>query len=194
MRTAKLKRDTKETSIKLELDLDGSGDYEVETGVSFFNHMLQSFAKHGLFDLRLDASGDVEVSDHHVVEDVGIVLGEAIKEALGDKKGIRRFAHAIVPMDDSLATCAIDLGGRSCVVFDASFGTERVGDMSTENVKHFLESLAGNADININIRIEGDNDHHQIEAMFKALAISLDDATRIDERKKGVPSTKGSLD
>ncbi|MDY6965286.1 MAG: imidazoleglycerol-phosphate dehydratase HisB [Halobacteriota archaeon] len=193
MRRSKSSYKTKETEIKLELDLDGIGDAIIDTGIPFFDHMLSSFATHGLLDLTVKASGDLDVDEHHIIEDVGICLGEALKKALGDKKKIRRFGDAMIPMDESFATCAVDLGGRAYLVFDATFSTHKVGEMSTQLVEHFLHSLVSNANINLNIKIEGTNDHHKIEAMFKALGISIDKATQIDERRGNVPSTKGSL-
>jgi imidazoleglycerol-phosphate dehydratase len=190
-RESNINRKTSETEIDLELDLDGSGQYQVETGIQFLNHMLESFTRHSLFDLKLEAQGDIEIDDHHTVEDVGIVLGEALSEALGDKKGIRRMAHALVPMDESLAMVAVDLSGRSYTVLDLNFHHDKVGDLSTENVGHFLESLAQTGKINLHARVEGANDHHQVEAIFKALARALHDATRVVHDR--VPSTKGVI-
>jgi len=190
-RKSKIQRKTSETSIVLELDVDGTGQYQVETGIQFLNHMLESFARHSLFDLKVEAKGDVEVDDHHTVEDVGIVLGEALQEALGDKKGIRRMAHALIPMDESLAMVAVDLSGRSYAVFDLHFHQDKVGDLSTENVSHFLESLAQTGKINLHARCDWENDHHQVEALFKALARALSDATSVVHDR--VPSTKGVL-
>ncbi|BDZ70171.1 imidazoleglycerol-phosphate dehydratase HisB [Methanobacterium petrolearium] len=190
-RKSKIQRKTSETSIVVELDVDGTGQYQVETGIQFLNHMLESFARHSLFDLKVEASGDVEIDDHHTVEDVGIVLGEALHEALGNKKGIRRMAHALIPMDESLAMVAVDLSGRSYTVFDFQFHQDKVGDLSTENVSHFLESLAQTGKINLHARCEGENDHHQVEAIFKALARALYDATRVIHDM--VPSTKGII-
>ncbi|MDI6859356.1 MAG: imidazoleglycerol-phosphate dehydratase HisB [Methanocellales archaeon] len=187
MRKAKMERKTKETDIKIDLNIDGKGDYDVNTGIKFFDHLLSSFAVHGKFDLRIKASGDDE---HHIVEDVGIVLGQALKKSLSEREGIRRFGHAIVPMDDSLAMVAIDLSGRSYLVFNAKFSAANIGDMSTEMMEHFLESFASNAGININVRVEGGNDHHKGEALFKALALALNEAT---QRRKSAPSTKGML-
>ncbi len=190
-RKSKIQRKTSETEIYLEIDVDGTGKYQVETGINFLNHMLESFARHSLFDLKIVASGDLEIDDHHTVEDVGIVLGEALKEALGDKKGIRRMAHALIPMDESLAMVALDLSGRNYTVLDLTFHQEKVGDLSTENVSHFLESLAQTGKINLHARCEGENDHHQVEALFKALARALSDATRVVHDQ--MPSTKGVL-
>lgn len=191
IRKNRLLRKTKETDIELDINLDGSGKYDVETGIQFFNHMLESFAKHSLFDLHLRAKGDLDVDDHHTIEDVGIVMGQAIAEALEDKKGIRRMASALVPMDESLAMVAVDLSGRSYAVMDLEFKHQKVGDMETVNVSHFLESLAMAGKMNIHARVEGQNDHHQVEALFKALARALHDATRVEHG--AIPSTKGSL-
>jgi imidazoleglycerol-phosphate dehydratase len=190
-RESKIQRKTSETEIYLELDIDGAGQYHVETGIQFLNHMLESFTRHSLFDLKVEAKGDIEVDDHHTMEDIGIVLGEALNEALGNKKGIRRMAHALVPMDESLAMVAVDLSGRSYAVLDLNFHQDKVGDLSTENVGHFLESLAQSGKINLHARCEGDNDHHQVEALFKALARALHDATRVVHER--VPSTKGVI-
>lgn len=190
-RESKIQRKTSETSIVIELDLDGTGEYQVETGIHFLNHMLESFTRHSLFDLKVEAHGDIEIDDHHTVEDVGIALGEALQEALGDKKGIRRMAHALVPMDESLAMVAVDLSGRSYSVLDLPFHQDKVGDLSTENVGHFLESLAQTGKINLHARCEGENDHHQVEAIFKALARALHDATRVVHDQ--MPSTKGVI-
>jgi imidazoleglycerol-phosphate dehydratase len=190
-RESKIQRKTSETSIVIELDLDGTGEYQVETGIQFLNHMLESFTRHSLFDLKVEAHGDIEIDDHHTVEDVGIALGEALQEALGNKKGIRRMAHALVPMDESLAMVAIDLSGRSYSVLDLRFHQDKVGDLSTENISHFLESLAQTGKINLHARCEGENDHHQVEAIFKALARALHDATRVVHDQ--MPSTKGVI-
>lgn len=190
-RESKIQRKTSETEILIELNIDGTGHYEIETGIQFLNHMLESFTRHSLFDLKVEAKGDLEVDDHHTVEDIGIVLGEALNEALEDKKGIRRMAHALVPMDESLSMVAVDLSGRSYTILDLDFHQDKVGDLSTENVGHFLESLAQTGKINLHARCEGDNDHHQVEALFKALARSLHDATRVVHEQ--LPSTKGVL-
>jgi imidazoleglycerol phosphate dehydratase HisB len=184
-------RETSETQIEISLDLDGSGEYAIETGVDFFDHMLESFARHGFFDLEVQAQGDVEVDDHHTVEDVGILLGEVFNQAVGDKKGIKRISHSIVPMDEALATVAMDISGRSYCVMNMEFTKPKVGDLSTENVEHFLESFAHSARININAQVEGENDHHQIEALFKALARALKDAVQVEHDQ--IPSTKGVL-
>jgi imidazoleglycerol phosphate dehydratase HisB len=190
-RKKQLKRKTSETDIEISLDLDGEGKFQINTGIEFFDHMLDSFAKHGFFDLEIEAKGDTGVDDHHTVEDVGILLGETFKEALGDKKGIKRMSHAMIPMDDALATVAVDISGRSYAVLDFKFKKPKVGDMSTENVEHFFESFANSARININARVEGENDHHQIEALFKAFAKALKDASQVEH--DSIPSTKGVL-
>jgi imidazoleglycerol-phosphate dehydratase len=190
-RESKIQRKTTETNIKLELNLDGSGQYQVETGIQFLNHMLGSFAKHSLFDLKIEAQGDIEIDDHHITEDIGILLGEALKDAVGEKIGIRRMAHALVPMDESLAMVAVDISNRSYAVMDLNLKGPCVGDLRTENVGHFLESLAQSAKINLHARTEGENDHHQVEALFKALARALNDATRVVHQQ--LPTTKGVL-
>jgi imidazoleglycerol-phosphate dehydratase len=186
-----LYRKTSETEIEISLNLDGTGKYDVQTGVEFFDHMLESFARHGFFDLAVKASGDVSVDDHHTVEDVGILLGEVFNSAVGDKKGIRRISHSIVPMDEALARVAVDISGRNYCVMNMQFTQLKVGELSTENVEHFLESFASSARININAKVEGENDHHQIEALFKALARALKDALQIEHNQ--IPSTKGVL-
>ncbi|HEX7467379.1 MAG TPA: imidazoleglycerol-phosphate dehydratase HisB [Methanobacterium sp.] len=190
-RKKQLKRKTSETDIEISLNLDGEGKFQINTGIEFFDHMLDSFAKHGFFNLKIEAKGDTGVDDHHTVEDVGIILGEAFKEALGDKKGIKRMSHAIIPMDDALATVAVDISGRSYTVLDLKFKKAKVGDLSTENVEHFFESFANSARININARVEGENDHHKIEALFKAFAKALKDASQVEH--DSIPSTKGVL-
>lgn len=193
-RLANITRDTKETQIQIELDIDGEGDASIDTGIGFFNHMLEGFTKHGLFNMNCKVNGDLEVDGHHTVEDTGIALGTAIKQALGEKVGIKRFGQAVLPMDDALVLCAIDLGGRPYISFNYEFPTEKVGDMDTELFKEFFQALSYSAMMNIHIRVlNGDNSHHIAEAMFKALAKALDQATTIDERIKGVPSTKGVL-
>ncbi|MDR1722085.1 MAG: imidazoleglycerol-phosphate dehydratase HisB [Methanobrevibacter sp.] len=191
VRKGKVVRKTSETDIKVEIDLDGSGNYKIDTGINFFNHMLESFSKHSFFDLKIKAIGDTEIDDHHTIEDVGMVLGESFSKALGDKKGIKRMAHAIVPMDDSLSTVAIDIGGRSYSNIDISFNSYKIGDMSSEVVPHFFESFASTAKININAKVEGNNDHHKVESLFKAFAKAMKEATTIEHDK--IPSTKGVL-
>lgn len=191
MRKKTMSRKTSETDIKISLDIDGKGHFNVKTGIEFFDHMLDSFAKHGFFDLVVTAEGDTGVDDHHTVEDVGILLGEVYNGAIGDKKGIKRMAHAIVPMDDALATVAVDISGRSYSVLEFEFKKPRVGDLSTENVEHFFESFANSARININAKVEGENDHHKIESLFKSFARALKDASLIEHDT--IPSTKGIL-
>lgn len=194
-RRADFVRKTKETDITLSLNLDGKGDAKIDTGVGFFNHMLEGFARHGFFDLDVKVTGDLEVDCHHTIEDAGIVLGTVIKKALGDKKGIRRFGSCILPMDETLVLCAIDLSGRPYLVFDAAFTSERVGDMDTEMVKEFFYAVSYTAGMNLHIKVlEGGNQHHMIEAMFKAFARALDEAVSFDPRIKDVLSTKGSLE
>jgi len=190
-RKKKMKRKTSETDIEILIDIDGEGKSNINTGIDFFDHMLDSFARHGFFDLQIQAAGDTKVDDHHTVEDVGILLGKTFSEALRDKKGIKRMAHAIIPMDDALATVAIDISGRSYTILDIKYKKEKVGNLSTENVEHFFESFANSARININAKVEGENDHHKIEALFKAFARSLKDAVRIEHDI--IPSTKGVL-
>lgn len=191
-RTAKITRTTKETDITLSLNLDGSGLYEVQTGIGFLNHMLEGFSKHGFFDLSVTVEGDLYVDGHHTVEDVGIVLGQAIKEALGDKKQIRRYGSSILPMDDALVLCAIDLCNRPYLVFDAKFQVERVGAFEVELLKEFFYAISYSAGMNLHIKVlDGQNAHHIIEAMFKSFAKALDDAIALDDRIQGVLSTKG---
>ena len=193
-RTAEYIRKTKETDIKINLNIDGTGKAEIDTGIGFFDHMLKSFAKHGMFDLKLNVTGDLIVDCHHTVEDVGIVLGEAIKKALGDKKSIRRYGDIILPMDEALILCAIDLSGRPYLVFDATFSSDMVGYFDTQMVKEFFYAISYSAGMNLHIReMSGENDHHIIEGMFKAFAKALDEACSKDARIKSVLSTKGSL-
>jgi imidazoleglycerol-phosphate dehydratase len=191
MREAKLSRKTNETDIELKINIDGSGNSDINTGIAFFDHMLNSFAKHGSFDLTIKACGDLTVDDHHTVEDVGITLGSAIVKALGDKKGIERFAEARVPMDEALASAAVDISGRSFLVFNAKFQNPNIGGLTSHNVQHFFESLTANAGINAHLDATGENDHHKAEAMFKAFGIALKRAVRVTG--SGIPSTKGVL-
>lgn len=193
-REAEITRKTNETDIKLKLALDGSGKSEIDTGIGFFDHMLNLFTKHGLFNLELKAIGDLNVDAHHTVEDVGIVLGQAIKEALGEKKSIKRYGAKYVPMDEALSRVALDLSGRPFLVFEACFTSDKVGEMDTELVEEFFRAVAFNAGINLHIKVlYGTNNHHIIESIFKAFARTLDDATIIDPRIEGVMSTKGVL-
>lgn len=193
-RIATINRKTKETDITIEFNLDGSGKMQMDTGIGFFNHMLEGFAKHGFFDLSCEIDGDLEVDGHHTVEDAGIVLGQAIKETIGDKKGIRRYGYFILPMDEVLALCAVDLCGRPFFQFDCEFTSEKVGDLETELVKEFFYAVSYSAGMNLHIKmLTPGNNHHMIEAMFKAFAKALDMATGFDERVTDVLSTKGSL-
>lgn len=194
MRTAEIKRETRETNIAMTLNLDGVGKSYIKTGIGFFDHMLEGFSKHGFFDLDLKADGDLHVDPHHTVEDVGIVLGKAIKEAIGDKKGICRFGYFILPMDDALALCSLDLGGRTYFDFECEFETERVGSFETQLVREFFYAVCSNAEMNLHIKmLSGRNDHHKAEAIFKAFAKALDQAVTYDDRIKDVLSTKGTL-
>ena len=194
MRNASITRETAETKISAELNLDGSGKAEISTGIGFFDHMLNSFTRHGLFDLKLDAEGDLYVDDHHTVEDAGIVLGNAIKEALGDKKGISRYGWAALPMDEVLVLCAVDLGGRPYFSFDADFPCEMIGDMHSEMVREFFYAVSYSAAMNLHIKVlTPGNAHHMAEAVFKSFAKALDMAVSLDERVSGIPSTKGAL-
>lgn len=193
-RSSTINRKTKETEIEIILELDGSGRAEVNTGIGFLDHMLEGFARHGFFDLKCQVKGDLQVDGHHTVEDAGIVLGQAIREAVGDKKGIRRYGYFILPMDESLALCAVDLCGRPYLQFDCEFTTERVGELETELVREFFYAVSYSAGMNLHLRmLQPGNNHHMIEAMFKAFAKALDEATALDPRLTDVLSTKGSL-
>lgn len=193
-RTATVKRNTKETQITVTINLDGTGKTDLDTGIGFFNHMLDGFARHGLFDLTIHVKGDLNVDDHHTIEDTGIVLGTAIRQACGDKKGIRRFGSCILPMDETLVLTAIDLSGRPYFVYDADFTTDRMGDMSTQMVREFFYAISYSAEMNLHMKVMyGENDHHKAEALFKSFAKSLDQATSPDSRITDVLSTKGSL-
>jgi imidazoleglycerol-phosphate dehydratase len=194
MRTATINRKTNETDIQLTLNLDGSGKHDIQTGVGFLDHMLTHIAVHGLFDLTVKASGDLHIDVHHTVEDVALVLGSAFDQALGDRKGIVRMASFYAPMDEALAFVALDLSGRPYAVIDAEWGMAPVGQIPTSLFPHFLESFAVTSRCNLHARIlYGRDDHHKAEALFKALARALDEATRLDPRRGGVPSTKGTL-
>ncbi|HPD01026.1 MAG TPA: imidazoleglycerol-phosphate dehydratase HisB [Acetivibrio sp.] len=187
-------RKTSETDISLSMNIDGTGKGDISTGVGFFDHMLNLFAKHGLFDLKIRAKGDLDVDAHHTVEDVGIVLGQAIKEALGEKKSIKRYGSSFVPMDEALVLAALDLSGRPYLVFDGKLENEKLGNMDTELVEEFFRAVAFNAGINLHIKVfYGSNTHHIIEAMFKAFGRALDEASGMDNRIEGVMSTKGML-
>jgi imidazoleglycerol-phosphate dehydratase len=193
-RKAEIERTTRETEIRLTLDLDGSGRAEIATGIGFFDHMLSSFAAHGLFDLTLTCRGDLHVDAHHTVEDVGIVLGEALVQALGDKKGIARFGHAYVPLDEALSRAVVDLSGRPWLTFDVSFGASRVGEMPTELFADFFRAVADHGRMSLHLdALRGRNAHHVAETLFKALARALRTATTLDGRVTDVPSTKGIL-
>lgn len=193
-RKASVTRTTRETDISVDINIDGEGLYEVNTGIGFFDHMLNGFARHGFMDLNVTTKGDTWVDGHHTVEDTGIVLGQAFLEALGDKKGIKRFGHCILPMDDALVMAAVDLSGRHYFEYDLPMDASMVGDFDTELVKEFFYSFSDAAKINLHIKkINGNNAHHIIEATFKAVARAIDMAVALDERNKGVPSTKGVL-
>lgn len=187
-------RKTKETDISLTLNLDGSGKTDIHTGIGFFDHMLEGFSKHGFFDLHMECDGDLQVDSHHTIEDCGIVLGDAIKKALGDKSGIKRFGSCILPMDETLVLCAVDLSGRPYLVFDGEFTTERLGTLDTEMIREFFYAISYSAGMNLHIKVlSPGNNHHMAEAMFKAFARALDEAVSHDPRVKGILSTKGSL-
>jgi imidazoleglycerol-phosphate dehydratase len=192
-RKATVTRETKETSVKVELNIDGKGQFEITTGIRFFDHMLSQLAQHGIFDIKLSATG---TDQHHVVEDVAISLGKAFNQALGDRSGIVRMAHAVVPMDDTLAMVALDIGGRGYAAFEASFNNTSIEKMPADLIRHFFVSLASEAKLNIHAKVlSGIDDHHKAEAMFKALARALDAATRLDERITGrIPSTKDTIE
>ena len=190
-RRACCKRETKETQIEITLDIDGTGKYNVHTGIGFFDHMLEGFSRHGLFDLDIQVHGDIEVDAHHTVEDTGIVLGQAFKEALGNKEGIARFGYFILPMDDALVLASLDISGRMYFDFEAELPAERLGTMETETVREFFMGFASG--LGMNLQMAGMNTHHIVEAMFKAVAKAMDQAVRVDERIQGVLSTKGTL-
>lgn len=193
-RTASLERVTGETAIKASLNLDGSGQSQIATGIGFFDHMLILLSKHGLFDLSVAANGDIDVDGHHTVEDTGIVLGQVLAQALGDKAGIKRYGTAFVPMDEALAMVSLDISGRPFLVFDAVLPNEQVGQFDSELTEEFLRALSVHAGLTLHVRLlSGKNTHHIIEAIFKALGRALDEATRQDDRIKGVMSTKGML-
>ena len=193
-RTAKVERKTSETEILIQLDLEGSGQYDINTGIGFLDHMLTHIAVHGLFDLTVKAEGDLHVDEHHTVEDVALVLGQAFTDALGDKTGITRTAHAYVPMDETLARVALDLSGRPYCVFNVVWNSPAVGGIATTLFEHFFKSFAVTARCNLHADLLcGRDDHHKAEALFKALARALDTATQLDPRRGGIPSTKGTL-
>lgn len=194
MRKASVERNTSETKIKIDLNIDGKGKSNIDTGIGFFNHMLEGFTKHGLFDMDVKIDGDLCVDGHHSIEDCGIVLGQAIKEAIGDKKGIKRFGYFILPMDDALALVSIDLGGRPYLDFQCDFPVEKCGEMETDMVREFFYAVSYSAMMNIHVKmLSGVNAHHMMEAIFKAFAKALDEATSFDSRIEGVASTKGVI-
>ena len=194
IRKASVKRETNETDISMDFAIDGSGKAEISTGIGFFDHMLNSFTRHGLFDMKLSVKGDLYVDTHHSIEDTGIVLGQAIKEAIGDKKSIKRYGSVILPMDEALVLCSLDLSGRPYLVCDAEFTTDRVGYFDTEMVKEFFYAISYSAGMNLHIKVlSGSNNHHITEGIFKAFAKALDEATITDPRIKDIMSTKGSL-
>jgi imidazoleglycerol-phosphate dehydratase len=193
-RKTAIERVTKETQIKLSLDIDGKGEANICTSVPFLDHMLNLFARHGLFDLTVEAKGDIDIDFHHTVEDIGIVLGDAFKQALGDKKGIRRYGQASVPMDETLASVAVDLSGRPYLVYNVRLPKVKIGEFDVELVREFFQAFVNNCGANLHVNVMyGDNVHHMVEACFKASARALDQATQLDERIKGVMSTKGKL-
>ena len=193
-REAEIIRNTKETRIRVRLNLDGSGQYKVSTGVGFFDHMLEGFARHGLFDLEVEVKGDLHVDCHHTIEDTGIVLGQVIREAVGDKKGIKRYGSRVLPMDEVLVLCALDLGGRPYYRSDAEFPTERIGEMDTDMVREFFYAVSYSAAMNLHFKmLSSGNSHHMAEGMFKAFAKALDEAVSFDGRITDVLSTKGTI-
>ena len=193
-RNSEINRETTETNISLSLSIDGDGQYDISTPVPFLNHMLELMTRHGLFNLKIKAGGDVEIDGHHTVEDIGICLGQAFKEALGDKKGIKRYGNAIVPMDEALAEVALDISGRASLTFNVDIPKEKVGEFDVELAQEFFQALVGNGGITLHIDLKrGTNTHHCLEAVFKAFGRAMDVATSLDSRVKGVPSTKGRL-
>lgn len=191
-RRATASRQTFETTVEVTLDLDGSGKAAIDTGVGFFDHLLTSLAHHGLFDLEVNTKGDLEVDDHHTVEDTALVLGQALAVTLGDRSGIRRFGNATVPMDEAVATAVIDVGGRPFAVIDLPLTQPAIGNLSTQNIPHALEAFARSAGVTLHLTAGGRNDHHIAEAAFKALALALRDAVAVDPRRTGIASTKGT--
>jgi len=193
-RKAKVQRKTSEVEVTVDINLDGKGNYEINTGIPFFDHMLSQFAKHGYFDLKIKAVGDIDVDFHHTVEDVGLALGEAVLKALGDKKGITRFGEATVPFDETLTTANVDLSGRPYLVFKAQIPKSKVGDFDLELAEEFFKSFSNTLLCNLHIELKyGDNLHHMVEAVFKSVGRALDSATKLDPRSNEVPSTKGKL-
>lgn len=192
-RRATVSRTTRETSVEITLNLDGTGEAEIETGVGMFDHLLTSFAHHAMLDLVVRTDGDLHIDEHHTVEDTALVLGSAIDEALGDRSGITRFADATVPMDEAIARCVVDAGGRPYAVLDLTFGSERIGTLGTQMIPHGIESLIRTSRSTVHLSAHGKNDHHIAEAAFKAYGIAMRDAASLDPRRQGVPSTKGTL-
>ncbi len=193
-RESSISRNTNETKIQMDFVIDGTGKADIHTGIGFFDHMLHGFTRHGLFEMNLQVDGDLYVDSHHTIEDTGIVLGTAIKEAVGDKKGISRYGYALLPMDETLVLCAIDLSGRPYLVFDAQFTTDKCGDMDTEMAKEFFYAVSYAGAMNLHIKVMyGSNNHHIMEGIFKAFAKALDMATKVDDRIVDVLSTKGTL-
>lgn len=193
MRTATIERKTNETDIRVSLNIDGTGTTNIDTGVGMFDHLLTAFGHHGLFDLEITTKGDLEIDEHHTVEDTAIVLGQAIDSALGDRSGITRFADVSLPMDDALAIVALDAGGRPHSTLDLTFNAPMIGALGTQMIPHALESLITNARLTVHLTVTGQNDHHMAEAAFKALARATRLACEIDPRRSGIPSTKGVL-
>lgn len=191
-RQAAIQRKTNETDIEISIDLDGKGRYDIKTGLSFFDHMLEQLSKHSMCDLKINVKGDLHIDEHHTIEDTALALGEAFLTALGDKRGIERYGF-LLPMDDALAQCAIDFSGRSWLVWDANFKREKIGDMPTEMFYHFFKSFCDTAKCNLNIKVEGDNEHHMIESVFKAVGKSIKAAVKKDLNNNNIPSTKGVL-
>jgi len=193
-RTAEVERKTRETQVKVALKVDGTGHGEIATGVPFLDHMLESFARHGFFDLKVEAHGDLHIDEHHTVEDVGIVLGRAFQQALGDRSGIRRFGEATVPLDEALCTAVVDISGRSYLSYEVPVAQERVGNFPTELVKDFMKAFSDEAGLNLHLHLHaGRNPHHVIETVFKSFARAMDQASSLEPRVSGVLSTKGTL-
>ncbi len=192
-RSATISRETAETTIECTLAIDGTGTAAIDTGIGFFDHMCTAFASHGLFDLEVHCDGDLHVDDHHTVEDVAIVIGQAFDEALGDRAGIVRYADRRVPLDEAVADVVVDVSSRPRFYFDGEFAQDQIGEFTSDMARHFAESLAMHAGLTLHLAVEGENAHHEVEALFKALARALDDATRVDDRRSGTPSTKGTL-